>query len=126
MRHGPAMSKNEAVQCIQAGIDLAYDYAGQGYKIFGTGEMGIGNTTPSSAIAAVLTGRPVSEVTGKGTGIEDETLKIKIRVIEDAIRVNNPDPSDPIDVLSKVGGAEIGGIAGLIMGAAARRASCCR
>ncbi len=121
MRHGPAMSKNEAVQCIQAGIDLAHDYAGQGYKIFATGEMGIGNTTPSSAIAAVLTGRPVSEVTGKGTGIEDETLKIKIGVIEDSIRVNNPDPSDPIDVLSKVGGAEIGGIAGLIMGAAARR-----
>ena len=120
MRHGPAMSKNEAVKCIQAGIDLAYDYAGQGYKIFATGEMGIGNTTPSSAIAAVLTGRPVSEVTGKGTGIEDETLKIKIGVIEDAIRVNNPDPSDPIDVLSKVGGAEIGGIAGLIMGAGAR------
>ena len=120
MRHGPAMSKNEAVKCIQAGIDLAYDYAGQGYKIFATGEMGIGNTTPSSAIAAVLTGRPVSEVTGKGTGIEDETLKIKIRVIEDAIRVNNPDPSDPVDVLSKVGGAEIGGIAGLIIGAGAR------
>ena len=82
-------------RCIQAGIDLAHDYAGQGYKIFATGEMGIGNTTPSSAIAAVLTGRPVSEVTGKGTGIEDETLKIKIGVIEDAIRVNNPDPSDP-------------------------------
>jgi nicotinate-nucleotide--dimethylbenzimidazole phosphoribosyltransferase len=120
MRHGPAMSKDEAGRCIQAGIDLAHDYAGQGYKIFATGEMGIGNTTPSSAIAAVLTGRPVSEVTGKGTGIEDETLKIKIGVIEDAIRVNNPDPSDPLDVLSKVGGAEIGGIAGLIMGAAAR------
>jgi len=121
MRHGPAMSKNEAVKCIQAGIDLAYEYAGQGYKIFATGEMGIGNTTPSSAIAAVLTGRPVSEVTGKGTGIEDETLKIKIGVIADSIRVNKPDPSDPIDVLSKIGGAEIGGIAGLIMGAAARR-----
>jgi nicotinate-nucleotide--dimethylbenzimidazole phosphoribosyltransferase len=120
MRHGPAMSKDKAVRCIQAGIDLAYEYAGQGYKIFATGEMGIGNTTPSSAIAAVLTGRPVSEVTGKGTGIEDETLKIKIGVIEDAIRVNNPDPSDPVDVLAKVGGAEIGGIAGLIMGAAAR------
>jgi nicotinate-nucleotide--dimethylbenzimidazole phosphoribosyltransferase len=121
MRHGPAMSKDEAVKCIQAGIDLANDYAVQGYKIFATGEMGIGNTTPSSAIAAVLTGRPVSEVTGKGTGIADETLTKKIRVIEDAIRVNNPDPSDPIDVLSKVGGAEIGGIAGLIMGAATRR-----
>lgn len=121
MRHGPAMLKDEAVRCIQAGIDLAHDYAGQDYKIFATGEMGIGNTTPSAAIAAVLTGRPVSEVTGKGTGIEDETLKIKIGVIGDAIRANSPDPADPIDVLSKVGGAEIGGIAGLIMGAAAEK-----
>jgi nicotinate-nucleotide--dimethylbenzimidazole phosphoribosyltransferase len=87
----------------------------------GTGDMGIGNTTPSSAIAAVLTDTAVSEVTGKGTGISDEALLRKIRVIEDAIRLNKPDPKDAIDVLSKVGGAEIGGIAGLVLGAASNR-----
>ena len=121
MRHGPAMTKVEAIHCIDTGISLADEYAMKGYKLFGTGEMGIGNTTPSSAIAAVLTGRQVSEVTGKGTGIGDETLQHKIKVIEDAISINKPDPEDPVDVLAKIGGAEIGGIAGLILGAAAQR-----
>lgn len=121
MRNGPAMTKDEALRCIEIGINLADEYTLKGYRIFGTGDMGIGNTTPSSAIAAVLTGRPISEVTGRGTGISDETLKSKIKVVEDAISLNKPDPSDPIDVLSKVGGAEIGGIAGLIIGAAAQR-----
>jgi len=121
IREGPAMTRQEAEQCIGVGIELAAEYAQKGYGIFGTGDMGIGNTTPSSAIAAVLTERHVSEVTGKGTGISDEALKNKIRVIEDAISINKPDPSDPIDVLAKVGGAEIGGIAGLIIGAAAHR-----
>src|SRR5574342_664633 len=87
----------------------------------GTGEMGIANTSPSSAIAAVFTGRSVSDLTGRGTGIDDQSLKNKIMVIEDSIAVNRPDTKDPIDVLSKVGGAEIGGIAGLIIGAAAMR-----
>ncbi len=118
---GPAMTRQEALRCIEAGIGLADSYAEKGYKIFGTGDMGIGNTTPSSAIASVLTGRPVSEVTGKGTGISDESLQRKIRVIEDAIRFNKPDATDAIDVLSKVGGAEIGGIAGLVLGAALNR-----
>lgn len=90
-------------------------------KIFGTGDMGIGNTTPSSAIAAVLTGKPVSEVTGRGTGIGDDALKNKIKVIEDSIASNKPDSGDSLDVLSKVGGTEIGGIAGLIIGAAAKQ-----
>jgi len=121
IRKGPAMTKDEAVQCIEVGIALAHEYANKGYRLFCTGEMGIGNTTPSSAIAAVLTGRPVSEVTGKGTGIGDAALKSKIMVIEDALSINKPDPSDPLDVLAKVGGAEIGGIAGLIIGAAANR-----
>lgn len=121
MRKGPAMTKEEAEKCIDVGIGLADEYARKGYTIFGTGEMGIANTTPSSAIASVLTGRPVSEVTGKGTGIGDASLKNKIRVIEDSITLNMPDPKDPVDVLSKVGGAEIGGIAGLILGAAAKR-----
>lgn len=121
MRKGPAMTREEAERCIHAGIDLANEYSKKGYRIFGTGEMGIGNTTPSSAIAAVLTGKTVREVTGKGTGIGDEALKNKIRVIEDSIGLNKPNPKDPIDVLSKVGGAEIGGIAGLILGSAAKR-----
>lgn len=121
IRKEPAMTKNEAIKCIDTGINLAEDYANKGYSIFGTGDMGIGNTTPSSAVAAVLTRKQVSEITGRGTGISDEALKNKIRVIEDAISINKPDPSDPIDVLSKVGGTEIGGIAGLIIGAAANK-----
>jgi len=121
MMKGPAMSRDEAERCIQVGIDLAAEYAKRGYGLFGTGDMGIGNTTPSSAIAAVMTGRPVPDVTGRGTGINDESLKRKIEVIEESIRVNRPDPADALDVLSKVGGAEIGGIAGLILGAAVHR-----
>ena len=121
MRNGPAMTKDEALRCIEIGINLADEYTLKGYRIFGTGDMGIGNTTPSSAIAAVLTGKPVAEVTGKGTGIDDIALRKKIEVIEDSISINKPDPSDPLDVLSKVGGAEIGGIAGLIIGAASQR-----
>jgi nicotinate-nucleotide--dimethylbenzimidazole phosphoribosyltransferase len=118
---GPAMTRDEAIRCIEVGIELANGYAKKGYKIFGTGEMGIGNTTPSSAIASVLTGKPVSEVTGKGTGITEESLKRKIAVIEDGIKLNKPNPEDAIDVLSKVGGAEIGGISGLVIGAASNR-----
>lgn len=118
---GPAMTRDEAMKCVESGIELANGYAKKGYRIIGTGDMGIGNTTPSSAIASVLTGTPVSEVTGKGTGISDEALLRKIKVIEDAIRLNKPDPKDAIDVLSKVGGTEIGGIAGVILGAASNR-----
>ena len=121
MTKGPAMTRREAELCISIGIDLANEYADQGYELFGTGEMGIGNTTPSSAIIAALSGRPVKEVTGRGTGIADGAFDNKVRVIEKAIEVNRPDPSDPIDVLAKVGGAEIAGIAGLCLGAAARR-----
>jgi nicotinate-nucleotide--dimethylbenzimidazole phosphoribosyltransferase len=121
MHTGPAMTRGEAEQCIQTGIELARDYAKKGYRIFGTGDMGIGNTTPSSAIASVLTGTPVKNVTGRGTGISDDSLLRKIAVIEESIALNRPDPKDPIDVLAKVGGAEIGGIAGLILGAAAER-----
>ncbi len=121
IRKGPAMAEDEALRCIEVGIELANEYAGKGYKIFATGDMGIANTTPSSAIAAVLTGKPVSEVTGKGTGIGDDALRNKIKVIEDALALNKPDPSNAVDVLAKVGGAELGGIAGLILGAAANR-----
>jgi nicotinate-nucleotide--dimethylbenzimidazole phosphoribosyltransferase len=110
-----------------AGINVLARHAGASVVVVDIGvdhdfgDMGIGNTTPSSAIVAVLTGSPASAVTGKGTGISDESLARKIRVIEEGIRKNSPNPKDGIDVLAKVGGAEIGGIAGLIIGAAARR-----
>lgn len=118
---GPAMTSAEALRSIQVGIDLAGEYAKEGMDVAGTGEMGIGNTTPSSAILSVLTGIPAGEVTGRGTGIDDRTLSVKSAAIEKAIAVNNPDPGDPIDVLAKVGGFEIGGIAGLVIGCAALR-----
>jgi nicotinate-nucleotide--dimethylbenzimidazole phosphoribosyltransferase len=118
MARGPAMTREEATKCLEVGIDLAGEYAVRGYEMFATGDMGIGNTTPSSAIAAVMTGKSAAEVTGRGTGIGDTELSNKIKIIEKAISVNRPDPSDPVDVLAKVGGAEIGGIAGLCIGAA--------
>ncbi|MBM9513510.1 nicotinate-nucleotide--dimethylbenzimidazole phosphoribosyltransferase [Desulfogranum marinum] len=115
---GPAMTKTQAVMAVEAGIEIASALAVD-VDVFGTGEMGIGNTTPSSAIAAVVTGKTVEEVTGKGTGIDDEQLTHKVGVIKQAIAVNKPDAKDGIDVLTKLGGYEIGGIAGLILGAAA-------
>lgn len=118
---GPAMTRDEAIQAINVGISLAHEYAKKGIRMFATGDMGIANTTPSSAIAAVVTGKPVSEVTGRGTGIGDSDLEMKIAVIGRAIAVNAPDAKDPIDVLAKVGGAEIGAIAGLCLGAAELR-----
>ncbi len=116
-----AMSRQQAERSIEIGIELANEYVQKGYSIFGTGDMGIGNTTPSSAIAAVLTGKPVAEVTGRGTGISDESFNRKVRVIETAININKPNPNDAIDVLAKVGGTEIGGIAGIIIGGASNR-----
>ncbi len=121
MRKCPAMTREEAERCIAVGTELAGEYADRGYKIFGTGEMGIANTTPTSAITAVVTGRPVEDITGRGTGINDDAWKNKVQVIKDSIEANNPDPADPLDLLSKIGGAEIGGIAGLIIGAAANK-----
>jgi nicotinate-nucleotide--dimethylbenzimidazole phosphoribosyltransferase len=117
---GPAMSREDAVRCIEVGIGMANDFHARGYRMFGTGEMGIGNTTPSSAIASVITRRPVGEVTGRGTGITEEAFGEKVKMIEKAVEVNSPDASDPIDVLAKVGGAEIGGIAGVCLGGAAK------
>ncbi len=115
---GPAMSKAMAKRAIESGIDIANDLSAR-FDIFGTGDMGIGNTTPSTAIAAVCTGKAVAELTGRGTGLDDEQLKHKVSVIERALAVNKPDGKDGLDILAKVGGFEIGGIAGLILGAAA-------
>lgn len=120
LAHGPAMTRAQAVQAIEAGIAIVNDLSDR-YDLFGTGDMGIANTTPSSAIVAALTGRSALEVTGRGTGLDDQQLAIKIKVIDTALAVNLPDPKDGLDVLAKVGGFEIGGIAGVILGAAALR-----
>lgn len=117
MAKGPAMSRDEAVRALEAGIGIAVEL-GPSVDVFGTGDMGIGNTTPSSAIVSVLSGCPVADVTGRGTGVNDAQLEQKIRIIEKCIAVNRPDKNDGLDILSKVGGFEIGGIAGLILGAA--------
>ncbi|GAB4301289.1 MAG: nicotinate-nucleotide--dimethylbenzimidazole phosphoribosyltransferase [Desulfuromonadia bacterium] len=118
---GPAMTRDEAIEAILAGISLAEKAADEGVDILGTGEMGIGNTTPSSAIIAIFSGLSPREVTSRGTGIDDAALSRKIDAITRGIEVNRPDPADPVDVLAKVGGLEIAGIAGLCLGAAARR-----
>lgn len=117
---GPAMSRTMAQMAVEAGIDIANDLAGR-IDVFGTGDMGIGNTTPSTAIAAVFTGKSVVELTGRGTGLDDAQLSHKAQVIIKALAVNLPDAKNGLDVLAKVGGFEIGGIAGLILGAAANQ-----
>jgi len=120
LAQGPAMSREEAVRAVEAGIAIARELGGE-TDLFGTGDMGIGNTTPSTAIVAAFTDFPVSQLTGRGTGIDESAWKRKIEVVERALRVNRPDPRDGLDVLAKVGGFEIGGIAGLLLGAAALR-----
>lgn len=117
---GPAMSREDAVRCIEAGIDVARTL-GPSVDVFGTGDMGIANTTASSAIVSSITGRDPDEVTGHGTGIGKDQLQSKVQVVRKALEVNRPNPKDGLDVLAKVGGFEIGGIAGLILGAAALR-----
>lgn len=117
----PAMTREEAVASIEAGIEIVNELdAQQPVDMLGTGDMGIGNTTPSSAIIAAFSGIAVDQLTGRGTGIDDAALSNKIAVIEKALALHKPDPDDPIDVLSKVGGLEIGGLAGLVLGAAAK------
>jgi nicotinate-nucleotide--dimethylbenzimidazole phosphoribosyltransferase len=118
MAQGPAMTREQAVQSLEAGIKIAGDLIEGGVELLATGDMGIGNTTPSSAILAALSGRSVREVTGRGTGVSDDGLEKKILTIQRALDINKPNPGDPVDVLAKVGGFEIGGIAGLILGAA--------
>ncbi len=114
---GPAMSREMAIQALETGISIAQEL-GDSTDLFGTGDMGIGNTSPSSAIVATLCRQPIADVVGRGTGLDDAQLENKIKVLEKALALNNPDPADPIDVLSKVGGFEIAGIAGLVLGAA--------
>jgi nicotinate-nucleotide--dimethylbenzimidazole phosphoribosyltransferase len=118
MTEGPAMTREQAEQSLEAGIQIANALA-KTTDVFATGDMGIGNTTPSSAILAVLSGCPVADAVGPGTGLNPEQVAAKAAVIEKAIAVNQPDKSDPLDVLAKVGGFEIGGLAGVILRAAA-------
>lgn len=118
---GPAMSREEAVKALEVGIQVAQDEIGRGASLLATGDMGIGNTTPSSAIFAAIGGYTAEEVTGRGTLVNDKVMEIKIKAIERALKINKPDREDGIDVLAKVGGLEIAGLAGVILGAAARR-----
>lgn len=121
MAKGPAMTRTEAIQAIETGIAMAEEQVKKGCTLLATGDMGIGNTTPSTAILAVLTGLPLEKIVGRGTGVDNHRLDLKIKAIEKALEVNRPDPEDGIDVLAKVGGLEIGGLAGVILGAAANR-----
>ncbi len=121
MTKGPAMTRQQALDAVENGIEVVEAEIAKGLDIVGTGDMGIGNTTASSAICAAITRKPVEKVTGRGEGIGDEQLAHKVKVIQKALELNKPDPKDPIDVLSKVGGFEIGGLAGVMLGAAAHR-----
>lgn len=121
MAEGPAMTREEALAAIEAGFQLADEEIRRGIDLLATGDMGIGNTTPSSAIAAVLLNRRAHEVTGRGTGLDDAGLARKVAVVERAIAVNQPDPSDPLDVLARVGGYEIAGLVGVILKGAVER-----
>ena len=118
---GPAMTRAQAVQAIEVGIDLVRQLKEKGYTMLATGEMGIGNTTTSSAVASVLLGRPAEEVTGRGAGLSDLALKRKIEVIKQAVICNNPDPADALDVLHKLGGFDIAGMTGIFIGGAIYR-----
>lgn len=117
----PAMTREECEQAIMVGAELVRELKDKGYSLLATGEMGIGNTTTSSAVTATLLGRPAAEVTGRGAGLSSEGLTRKINTIEKAIGLHNPIPDDPIDVLSKVGGLDIAGLVGVFLGGAAYR-----
>ena len=118
---GPAMTRDQAEACIRAGVDLALSVAERGAAIIGTGDMGIGNTTSAGAITAAVTGASPRRTTGRGTGRTDPELAHKTACVERALDVNRPDPSDGLDVLTKVGGFEIGVLAGVALGAARAR-----
>ena len=118
---GPAMTTEQARQSIETGIEVVNAEYEKGLDIVATGEMGIGNTTASSAICAIITGKAAAMVTGKGTGLDSKQLFNKISVINKALSVNEPDASNPLEIMSRIGGFEIGGLAGVILGAAAKR-----
>lgn len=117
----PAMTRDEAIRAIEVGIRIATELAGEGITLLGIGEMGIGNTTATSALAAAFTGASAAEVTGRGTGIDNATYARKIDAIRQALALHEPDPSDPVGTLAKLGGFEIAGLCGVVLGAAAAR-----
>jgi nicotinate-nucleotide--dimethylbenzimidazole phosphoribosyltransferase len=120
MTEGPAMTRDQALAAIRVGIEQVVELAREGIDLVGTGDMGIGNTTASAAIASVLTGVDAADVVGPGTGLDVDRVAHKTSVVRRAIAVNAPDPTDALDVLSKVGGLEIAGLAGVVIGAAAQ------
>jgi nicotinate-nucleotide--dimethylbenzimidazole phosphoribosyltransferase len=121
MARGPAMDRDQARRALERGVTILEEEAARGLDVVCSGEMGIGNSTAAAAIAAVITGAAPEAVTGRGTGLSDAGLRHKAQVVAHALRLNGPDPTDGLDVLAKVGGFEIGGLAGLMLGAAARR-----
>ncbi len=121
LARGPAMGRREALAALGVGVGLADRAAEDGVDLVGVGEMGIGNTTPAAAILAAFTGLDPCEAVGRGTGVDDRGLARKAEAVRRGLEVNRPDPADPLDVLAKVGGLEIAGIAGVCLGAAARR-----
>ena len=121
MLKGPAMTRDEAVKSLEIGIEIAEEYIVKEYSLIGIGEMGIANTTASTAIISVITGYTPQEITGRGAGLSEDKIAHKAQVIGKAIEINNPNPTDGIEVLETVGGFEIGAMAGVIMGCAANR-----
>ncbi|MDR3564568.1 MAG: nicotinate-nucleotide--dimethylbenzimidazole phosphoribosyltransferase [Negativicutes bacterium] len=118
---GPAMTREQAIRAVETGIEVVNDRVRQGYRCFSLGEMGIGNTTSSAAIVAAFAGISPEQATGRGTGISDSRLEVKIDAVRRGLALNKPDPADGLDVLAKVGGFEIGALVGAILGAAANR-----
>ena len=121
MAKGPAMTRQEAIRAIEIGIEMSEKYIQEDYKVIGIGEMGIANTTPSAAIISVIAGCDPKEVTGMGAGLKKELLQHKAQVIRTSIEINQPNPTDAIDILQKFGGFEIGSMAGVILGCSANR-----
>jgi nicotinate-nucleotide--dimethylbenzimidazole phosphoribosyltransferase len=120
LAQGPAMTLAQAEESIQAGIDIALGEISRGADIIGTGDMGIGNTTPSAAIACAFLNASPQRIAGRGTGVDDAGLQRKFSVIARGLEINKPDPKNGLDVLSKVGGFEIGGLSGVMIGAASK------
>jgi nicotinate-nucleotide--dimethylbenzimidazole phosphoribosyltransferase len=121
MAQGPAMTRQQAIDAVEAGIEIVSSEKNNGLDIIATGDMGLGNTTASSAIFSATSGYSPDKTTGRGTGIDDKQMAHKVKIIEKALAINKPAPKDPVDILAKVGGFEIGGLAGIMLAGAAHR-----